>query len=60
MIVTVLIASALLGVIAWRVVAAQRKRERQSWFYLSKCLGCGYDLRGSGERCPECGRWIWA
>ena len=60
MVLTILIASGLLGIITWRVVAARKKRERRSWFYSSKCLGCGYDLRGSGERCPECGRWIWA
>lgn len=28
-----------------------RRRKRKT---LGQCLRCGYDLRGSTERCPEC------
>ncbi len=36
----------------WSFLPIHRRRK---WRKLGLCLQCGYDLRGSGERCPECG-----
>lgn len=54
-----LVSLLLLVFAAGAVLARRRKRERESWFYTGRCTGCGYDLRGSADRCPECGRGIW-
>ena len=38
--------------VVWPSLVRRRRRRR------GRCEGCGYDLRGSGERCPECGREV--
>jgi hypothetical protein len=43
-------ASALLPALRLRRLLRTRKRLRQGL-----CTHCGYDLRGSSDRCPECG-----
>jgi hypothetical protein len=37
-------------------VALQRYRVRRRRLREGLCLGCGYDLRASADRCPECGQ----
>ena len=43
----------------WAVLAARAMRRRgvaRRLDRVGRCAGCGYDLRASGRRCPECGR----
>ena len=46
------IAIVSLALPTWRLTRLWTKRQRRR---LSLCLACGYDLRASPDRCPECG-----
>jgi hypothetical protein len=52
--------SAFLLVATIVAVLWHRARRRQYRMRNHLCLNCGYDLRASPERCPECGGWSFS
>jgi hypothetical protein len=46
----------LLLLTAWPTYFRFRDRRRAAVVAAGRCGGCGYDLRETPERCPECGR----
>jgi hypothetical protein len=51
--VIILLTIALAAVV---YVKEHQKTRRQRWLDQGCCGGCGYDLRATPDRCPECGR----
>jgi hypothetical protein len=51
----ILLVSGIYPAVRIRALSLRRRRER-----LGLCLTCGYDLRESANRCPECGVEITA
>ena len=44
---------ALFATVLWMIYVKPQRRRRA--INLGLCLACGYDLRASPDRCPECG-----
>jgi predicted amidophosphoribosyltransferase len=51
----VLIGGGILDVLVRVIPDYCRETEQLRRLQNGLCLYCGYDLRGSSERCPECG-----
>ena len=52
----VLMVSSVLPIIGTLMVGREVKRKEAELKAGGRCLNCGYDLRASPDRCPECGR----
>ena len=53
----VYLAAAVTGILpAWWARELHRRRQRKRWRASGACTSCGYDLRESPGRCPECGK----
>src|SRR5687768_2770159 len=45
--------------VTWRILTRRRRRKvREFRIEHGQCANCGYDMRFSGERCPECGEMV--
>jgi hypothetical protein len=49
----ILLTIALVVIVTMR---SRQFRQREQWANEGRCAACGYDLRATPDRCPECGR----
>jgi len=43
------------ALLIWPIVHVARSVRARRWQRLGRCFACGYDLRATPQRCPECG-----
>jgi predicted amidophosphoribosyltransferase len=48
----------VLGASALEWVTTRTLARRLRWQETGRCMSCGYDLRGTPGRCPECGAQV--